>query len=52
MIAAFFECGLEAQWEDFEFRAWDDAALRKRLLQRFGIAAMLRTLTRELTVDG
>jgi DNA-binding transcriptional ArsR family regulator len=52
VIAAFFECGLAAQWERFESLAWDDAALRKRLLQRFGVAAMLRTLTRELTVDG
>lgn len=51
-VAAFFECGFAAQWEGFESQAWDDAALRKRLLRRFGVAAMLRTLTRELTVEG
>ncbi len=51
-LEAFFERCLASQWEHFESQAREDACLRSRLLQRFGIARMLRTLTRELTVDG
>lgn len=52
LLESFFERCLASQWEHFESQARDDAALRKRLLQRFGVSAMLRTLTRELTVEG
>lgn len=51
-LEALFESCLASQWERFESQARSDAALRKRLLQRFGVAAMLRTLTRELSVEG
>lgn len=51
-LESFFANCLASEWDHFESQARDDETLRKRLLQRFGIAAMLRTLTRELTVDG
>ena len=52
LLETFFEKCLALQWEHFECQALADAGLRRRLLQRFGVARMLRTLTRELTVDG
>ncbi len=51
-LHAFFERCLAAHWPELERRARDDADARRRLLQRFGVAGMLRTLTRAFTVGG
>lgn len=51
-VETFFEGCLAEEWERLESQAIDDAAFRNRLLRRFGVAAMLRTLTNELAVDG
>jgi DNA-binding transcriptional ArsR family regulator len=51
-VGMFFERCLQEQWQFFESRARDDAAARQQLLGRFGVAAMLRTLTRQITIFG
>jgi DNA-binding transcriptional ArsR family regulator len=51
-LQAFFERCLAAQWPELERRARDDSEARRRLLERFGVAAMLRTLTRAFNVGG
>lgn|GEM_PF-3333819 len=51
-VEAFYERCLAGEWAELHARAVEDAQARERLLRRFGIAAMLRTLTRELTVAG
>ncbi|HEY1428974.1 MAG TPA: DUF5937 family protein [Candidatus Tumulicola sp.] len=51
-LETFFLRCLQPQWQQFEERVREDAATRRRLLERFGIAAMLRTLTPQLAVSG
>ena len=52
LIANFFDQCLASQWDDFQRLAIADANARRRLLQRAGVAAMLRTLTSQLSVSG
>lgn len=52
LLNEFFDRCLAAQWPQIEKRALDDVRSRERLLERFGVAPMLRTLTRHLAVSG
>jgi DNA-binding transcriptional ArsR family regulator len=52
LLEEFYELCLAPQWDHFESAALRDAQARETLLQRFGVASTLRTLTRELTVSG
>jgi DNA-binding transcriptional ArsR family regulator len=52
LVEAFYECALKPEWDGFEARALDDARARTRLMERFGITAMLRTLSRRVSASG
>jgi DNA-binding transcriptional ArsR family regulator len=52
LLEAFVDCCGAAQWAEFEARARDDARARTQLLERFGIAGMLRTLSSEIGIGG
>jgi hypothetical protein len=52
LLETFFERCLADRWPEFEARALDDARARERLLERFGVAGMLRTLSREIAAGG
>ena len=51
-IDAFFTRCVAPQWDAFAGRARDDARAREELARRFGLTAMLRTLTRHLAASG
>lgn len=51
-VEAFFTRCLATDWNEFEARARADIGSREQLLGRFGIAAMLRTLSRDFGVTG
>jgi len=52
LLASFYERCLAREWDGYEARALADARGRARLMERFGITAMLRTLTRRATATG
>lgn len=51
-IEEFFVRCVAPQWETFANRAVDDERARVRLMERFGLTAMLRTLTRHIGASG
>ncbi|HET9029747.1 MAG TPA: DUF5937 family protein [Candidatus Aquilonibacter sp.] len=48
----FHAACLAHRWEEFSSKAHEDAQARSRLMKRFGLSDMLRTLTRQISVTG
>jgi DNA-binding transcriptional ArsR family regulator len=51
-LDAFFVRCLAPRWQEFDSRVREDAAARRRLIDRFGMTGMFRTLTRRFSVSG